>query len=464
VSNRNGFLAHPLAADNGRRRVELALLAALAFAIGAFSRDFTWLHVRLDAAWPYVHGVASPFDSFAQAVPSGLPIFVTEAFLALLTLSVAVRRLRDGRSAGPGDWILWSLLPWLLVGLYELVRGLAVGPTLALRDFAIIYYAAFFYVAAAVCDRWPRVAAVCLAFWVGTVVSLMAAVVQYADVGLWPHGRWPERGDTLPGYYGIYFLVAVLAGTAIWPRLERRGRWIFSVYASLATFALFFSQQRSLMIAFAIGFFTLLMGRAVAGVSLRPVWRLAAGIAAAALVLEVARRAGGAGGAPPFAPVQLLMQKTGETAVANPAGGELELTGTARFRQDAWAEAWRRFRAQPLRGEGFGTPFVFYDTGLQRWWTQDVRPHNAYLTVLYKMGVAGFAAFALVHVTFYRRVWGALRAARASVGHAAMWGLMSALVGMQVYACANLFFESPFLAVVYWSVMGLIASLAQLDA
>ncbi|MGH7787076.1 MAG: O-antigen ligase family protein [Candidatus Binatia bacterium] len=464
VSRRSGPFAGWLAADAWPCRIDVALYALLAFAIAAFSREFTWLHVRVSSSWPYLAGFGKPAsDSFETLRAAGLPIFVTEMVLALLVVCVAVRQRTATRSAAGDGWLDGSLVLWSLIGVYELARGFSAGPTAALRDFAIVYYAAFLVLARAICDSRRNVAVVCVAFWLGTVVSLTAAVLMHADVGVLPHGGWPQRGDFLAGNYGLNFLVAALVGAALWSRLGRRGRWILFVYLAFATFALVLTQQRGMIIAFAAGWSVLLVGRAVAGITLLAPWRMAAGAAAAGLILALARFGGGAS-APGFDPVQQLIHKTGDTAVESATTGELELTGTARFRRDAWAEAWRRFQRQPLRGEGFGQPFTFFDTGLQRMWTADVRPHNAYLTVLYKMGVVGLAAFVLVHLAFYRSVWGALGRVGAPITGAAMWGLLSALVGMQVYACANLLFESPFLAVVYWSVMGLMTAVTRIEA
>lgn len=479
--------AFPLSLTAGRRpwRIDVALYSLLAFATAAFSRDFAWLHIRIYSSWPFVQLFSKPqSDSFAQSVSSGLPIFVTELFLALLLLCVVVRRRTYGALSLGSAWLDGSLLLWLLVGLYDVARGLGVGPMLALRDSAIVYYASFVYIARTVCDSWKNIATVCLAFWLGTVVSLSAATLEYADLDVLPDIDWPTRGQFLSGSFGLYFLVAILTGMTRWPRLGRMAKWILSVYLSFAIFALVLPQQRSLVIAFVVGLSMLLVGRSAAAVEVFPLWRMAVGVGAAALILETTRFFTGSP-SQFLGPVQQLIAKTRQTVVvATPSGDDrgtasagaaassasgadaveaFQFTSTARFRQDAWAEAWTRVSDHPMFGEGFGKPFVFYDSVQRRWWTDDVRPHNAYLTILYKMGVLGFAAFALVHLAFYRAVYRALRRDRPPAVTSYVSGLMSALVGMQVYACFNLLFESPFVAVVYWSVMGLIISLMHIE-
>jgi len=74
------------------------------------------------------------------------------------------------------------------------------------------------------------------------------------------------------------------------------------------------------------------------------------------------------------------------------------------FRLSAWKEAWRRFEEYPLAGEGYGIPFVFEMLPIDN----DPRPHNTFLTVLYKMGLIGFLPLLLLLVHFF---WSAAGAA-----------------------------------------------------
>ncbi len=67
----------------------------------------------------------------------------------------------------------------------------------------------------------------------------------------------------------------------------------------------------------------------------------------------------------------------------------------------AWKEAQRRFEQYPPAGEGFGVPFNF-DV-----WNNDPRPHNTFLTVLYKMGLLGFLPLLALLAYFF---WLCLRA------------------------------------------------------
>src|SRR5204863_4650199 len=87
----------------------------------------------------------------------------------------------------------------------------------------------------------------------------------------------------------------------------------------------------------------------------------------------------------------------------NMASGILHTSDDAfwQFRLTAWKEAWRRFEEYPSAGEGFGIPFNF-DI-----WDNDPRPHNTFLTVLYKMGLLGLLPLLSLLAYFF---WLSLRA------------------------------------------------------
>jgi O-antigen ligase len=121
------------------------------------------------------------------------------------------------------------------------------------------------------------------------------------------------------------------------------------------------------------------------------------------------------------------------------------------FRLSAWKEAWRRFEEYPLAGEGFGVPFTF--EGLP--FDNDPRPHNTFLTVLYKMGVIGFLPLLALLVYFF---WSTIGAAHCNLGSrrvALLQIVVLAQLAFLLYGAANLMLESPFLAALFWATCGL---------
>jgi O-antigen ligase len=122
------------------------------------------------------------------------------------------------------------------------------------------------------------------------------------------------------------------------------------------------------------------------------------------------------------------------------------------FRLSAWKEAWRRFEEYPLAGEGFGVPFVF---DLEHYDHFDPRAHNTFLTVLYKMGLTGLLPVLALLSFFF---WVTLRAVHGNLRNRLVAFLQIVILGQLafcVYGTANLVLESPFLASLFWTAMGL---------
>jgi O-antigen ligase len=119
------------------------------------------------------------------------------------------------------------------------------------------------------------------------------------------------------------------------------------------------------------------------------------------------------------------------------------------FRLVAWKEAWRRFEESPLDGEGFGVPFTF---GI---WDNDARPHNTFLTVLYKMGLIGFLPLFAFLAYFF---WRGLQCVHRNFKNrrvAFLQIVILAQLALCLYGSANLLLESPYLASLFWAGMGI---------
>ena len=119
------------------------------------------------------------------------------------------------------------------------------------------------------------------------------------------------------------------------------------------------------------------------------------------------------------------------------------------FRLAAWSEAWRRFEKYPPGGEGFGIPFVF------EIWDNDARPHNTFLTVLYKMGLLGFLPLLVFLAYFF---WLGLRAVYRNSANrrvAFLEIVILAQFSFCVYGGAFPVFESPYAASLFWAGMGI---------
>ncbi|MFQ5682181.1 MAG: O-antigen ligase family protein [Candidatus Binatia bacterium] len=450
-------------------KLEAGLFYFLIFATVSFSPDFAHLNLRLLSESPYFcmgypFSTDSPFATYSQI--GGIPLHVTEIFIGFILGAMVVRRWRKKDAVfkrTPLD--LWLGL-WVLVGLFELFRGiLSHGRVLlAARDFALVYYVIFFYLAREICSRWQDVHRLMVAFVAGTILRIGVADWYYVfDVNYRPDRwvDWSTFGRYMSAINGAYILIAVLIGVTLWQTVLQKRRGILFLYLSVAGISLVLTQSRSLLLALVIGMGVLAISVPVFG-ALKPLafHRFVVGTLLAGSLLWLMRVGLGPSTPAPFlSPLRFLLTKSATTVRIKP-GAAPDWTGTARFRHDAWLEAWRRFSANPVFGEGFGKKFEFYDTGQRRWWISDVRPHNTYLTILYKMGVTGLAVFMVIHLVFYLNVYRALRRAPSQSARSMRLGFAAAFLGFQVYGFFNLLLESPFLAVGYWSLMGVIFSLS----
>jgi O-antigen ligase len=139
-----------------------------------------------------------------------------------------------------------------------------------------------------------------------------------------------------------------------------------------------------------------------------------------------------------------------DTTVTELVSGTIDYADDANvsFRFLAWLEAGERFAQNPALGEGFGVPFSFELT------PYDVRPHNTFLTILYKMGLLGFLPAMVMLVGFQWKGWNSLRMFHRQRGSVFLYVLLLGELVAYVYGSLNLLLESPFLASIFWLIVG----------
>ena len=110
----------------------------------------------------------------------------------------------------------------------------------------------------------------------------------------------------------------------------------------------------------------------------------------------------------------------------------------ATFRFMAWLEAFDRFTQSPVIGEAYGIPFKF---DLDE---SDARPHNTYLTVLYKMGMLGLTPLVVLLAGFQWSGWKKLRGLNSGSDGLVLYVLLIGQMLMCLFGLLNLLLESPF--------------------
>jgi len=392
---------------------------------------------------------------FAQISLSNIvPLLPAEAVL-LVGIPALIARMVFGQvQAVYRDGLNYALIAWILLGAARLPLDLSHHGFYALRDFAMVYYAAFFFLAQACAGHAASVRLLRKAL-TATFVALppIAAIEQLIPQFFLTHLTFRgvpfifHKSDLLAAYLAAGFFW-------LWTRYEKTHRklWLLPAAASLLTLGTT-ASSRAAMVALLLVTLMWLAARR---------WRIAA-----AQVLVV----GAAVCAVIFVSTltnknlqQTAVYKTYEHALSIV---DLQGTGTYvnevsgnpglnnRFRLTWWNTVAQDVTAQnPVLGLGFGYDLaarflVEYDLVAAEDFTTR-SPHSMIMSVFGRMGALGLAAWLAVAVGM-----GVLTRRCFSGGNLDAIGLVCIAWVMWFSACVGVVLEGPMGAVVFWTVLGL---------
>jgi O-antigen ligase len=124
-----------------------------------------------------------------------------------------------------------------------------------------------------------------------------------------------------------------------------------------------------------------------------------------------------------------------------------------------WQAALRMIQARPVLGHGVNTFMANY---LDYWVGGERQPryaHNCYLQIAAETGLIGLAAFSAMIASAARRIWTALRGARADT--ALLAGLATGLLAFLIHAGYETNFFSMRQAALFWTLGGLALGMSQ---
>jgi O-antigen ligase len=378
----------------------------LAFCTAAYLKDFSYLRLP------------------------GASLFVTDVILVVLLFSIYILA-RPHYPRNPLALNIFLVL-FLAAGIVSAARGFWEHRDfmLVLRDSALIIYPQFLLVGYHVFRSWPSVKRLAAWFLLGAALSVLNGLAWFVVAP-------GQRRFVSVGIYILVSLIAVLlmmANRLIRPKVG----WTLAAAFSLG---LLLANMRSLFTSLAV---VMCMVFLVPGL-MRKKSRLVSVVATLVLAIVLGCS---------FALLFFHLQAGRDfaTRIADGLDSAVLHTGDDpywQFRLAAWSEAWRRFEKNPAGGEGFGIPFVFAI------WDNDARPHNTFLTVLYKMGLIGFLPLFAFLAYFF---WCGLRAVHRNSENRRVAFLQIMILAQGsfcLYGAANLLLESPFLASLFWAGMGL---------
>jgi len=393
---------------------------------------------------------------FAQLMPlPGLPLFPAEFGLAVglgwLVIQTALRRSLPWRR----DFLNRALLLWLVLGTVRVAVDVRHFGFYAIRDYATIYYALFFFLAQhyAAEERARRYLVGCV---IVAVTVLLPVYFLYTTYPLFFYLWLSVRSIPLIAIKGDLAFTSLAAGAVIVFHAVRRKHRLWGwPLATILFLAVLAGDSRASLVGVAVAIVWLVLGRR---------WQFPAmqlGTSAFVLLLV---------GAVAFSTnTPWARNKLGGLRDYLVSIGDVSSTvvydddvsaykgDNNRFRliwwrtvlQDTWAQA-------PFFGLGFGydlaSRFVQeYDPEMGEDFTAR-SPHSIIVGTIGRMGAVGLVSLLAIVAAMAARTWRALRDRATDPTAVGLW--CGAWV-VFTSACFGVVLEGPMGAVVFWSLLGM---------
>lgn len=393
---------------------------------------------------------------FAQLMPvPGLPLLPAEAGLGIAGACLVWRCARDKTLPWRRSALDAVLLAWILVGTARFAYDLPRFGFVAIRDFAMVYYVAFFFISRQLCQHAPTQRFLLGSFLFASAMLpfVLALFELFPDFFL---STLLVRGVPLIFFKGdLATMFLGTGGICLYLMAPPRYRWGARPLAIGMILWVFTSDGRASMLGVlvALGWVALSRFRRFA-------W-LQVGLLALAFLLLA--------GFATFTENKWAATKLG--SITERAITVVDFEGRFHYRQAhsfnksdnnqfRWVW-WRTVAAEtmavnPPFGLGFG-----YDLarGFLQTYNPDMAddftarsPHNIFMTALGRMGLVGLALLAWLYGILVVRTWRIVRNPASDATQVALW---VALWPIAISACLGVVLEGPMGAVVFWSLLGL---------
>lgn len=393
---------------------------------------------------------------FAQLSLAGkIPLLPAEFALlagvsAVLFKSISQRELPLCR-----DPLNIIILLWIVIGTIRVVFDFPHYGFLAIRDYALVYYATFFFIA-----QYLAKEEISRRFIVGCLYSggciLLMIQPFYALYPDFFYTHLTFRGIPLILYKDDLLGTSLAITSLMFFQLFEKQRRAWSLGVSIAALGpVLATNNRASVLALAVGTALLAIGRR---------WRFAAlqlGVGASAAILIIL--------------IALAQNKSWETtpvfefyervaSIVDPAGKGSYRGENTHYKGDnnAFRTVWwetavgETVESNPWTGLGFGHDLArrflerYYPASEEDFTVRS--PHNVLITVFARMGIVGLLPFLAIAALMFQGVLRAVRLPRGNTATPALW--CSAWV-VFTSACFGVVLEGPMGAVVFWTVLGL---------
>ncbi|MDX2188186.1 MAG: O-antigen ligase family protein [Opitutaceae bacterium] len=432
----------------------------------AFSAGLVAVFLRF-APWPFLPAILLALvlgyfvgnRGFAQLSLSGtLPLFAAEAVLAQGGVVWVWQRAK----AGGLDWELrgshLAVLLWLAYGTARLFPEVRTYGILALRDYAMVYYGGFYFLAWSASRQVDFAPLLLRTIRIGSLILIPL---------FWLFSFFPEQfveGLTFRGS-PVFFYKADIAGTFLslgaicWFLHARKLKysWLGWLVSLGCVGTMLSTHNRASMLGLATGIALLaLRGRTeiVKGAMVTAF----AGAVALSLWVESGQRRWSQ------TPVPAILEAI--VSIADFEGDRryqaevVENKGdNNRFRAVWWRSVIEEtLRENPLLGVGYGydlaTPFlrVYYPDSNDDFTARS--PHSIFITIFGRLGFLGLALFIAVAASLALKTWQLL--GRDDYRETSLPGVCALMI--LASACFGVVLEGPMGAVVFWICFGSVPS------
>ena len=390
--------------------------------------------------------------SFAYLGIPQLKLFIGEVVLFCFLVfrrreGVDTLALSLGRS-GPAHDCAWAMLLFVMYGLFETCRGVALGysPLTSLENFAFNYYALYMLFGWWLGRRNPsllRTLAVRLAWFNGTYGLLY--ILLLSRIPLFIVGQQGDGATVFGQPWGA--ALSLLALLCFEKRLER-----VSIPLALNTFVLLGMQVRAEWIGFLAGlvfyaFMTRQVQRVITGIGIAAVL-LAIGYFADFQMPGALSRAGGVISSREI--VARALAPLDPQEAGNLTRNAKTYSDTAAWRTTWWKAIWESVHKDTETaaiGHGYGYPLVDLVPYLKgRYWLRT--PHSIFFYTLGYGGWLHVLLLVLLEASMVRLLWRSFTVTGQAYGLVA-WAAVSAWVFFDSA------FESPFRAIPFFLLTGI---------
>lgn len=421
-----------------------------------------WINGPRPEAWALalvVFGYIIGNRGFAQFSPTqSLPLLPAEIALFAGAAATGLRTARRQTAAVLSDPLNFAILVWMLLGAVRLWPDVRVNGAVALRDFATVYYALFFFIAQALA-RHATSARLVRGALLGACAALPVTHFLFTHFEGFFLGTLVLRGVPLLFYKDDLVAAYLFAGFFLfmtvpdWPRVPRI---VLSVASYASAFAINSSRAAIVGLLVTSGWWA--AARRWAPWKLQTVTIPVALVALTILALVQSEDFQQSHVYTLYEHVASIVDFTG---TGHYTSEERQYVGdNNRFRLAWWRsvaeEAWAD---GPVFGLGFGADLTerfvrTYELDLGDEFS--VRsPHSIIFTVLGRMGIAGLAAFLAIIGAMAIRTLRLARLVRTDDAALPALGWWSVSWVMFISGCFGVVLEGPMGAVVFWTALGM---------